>query len=398
MTQDITTAFDVDRARRETPGVDSVIHLNNAGSALPPAVVTEAMVGHLRLEAAIGGYEAADRARERVDAVYDGLATLLGCGRHEVAVLENATRAWDLAFYAMRFGPGDRILTARSEYASNYIAFLQMARRTGAVVEVVPDDEHGQFSTDQLVAMLDERVKLISLNHVPTNSGLVNPAPEIGRIARAWGIPFMLDACQSVGQGPVDVAEIGCDILTAAGRKYLRGPRGTGFLYVSERLLPELEPPFLDSHSATWTDLDTYVVRDDARRFESWEVNYAAKIGLGVAVDYALDWGLTAVNERLTALTARLRERLSTMPRVVLTDPGVERCAIVTFTVTGGNLQHIFTSLRARGINTSVALAQYALMDMRGRGLTEVLRISVHYYNTEAELDRFCAELEDLIG
>jgi selenocysteine lyase/cysteine desulfurase len=246
--------------------------------------------------------------------------------------------------------------------------------------------------------MLDHRVKLISLNHIPTHSGLVNPVAEIGRVAREWGIPFMLDACQSVGQGPLDVTEIGCDILAAAGRKYLRGPRGTGFLYVSRRLLDKLEPPFLDSYSATWTDVDSYTIRDDARRFECWEANYAAKIGLGVAVDYALDWGLAAVQRRLAELTAGLRDRLSRMKRVVVQDPGTQKCAIVTFTVADRDAQSIFTSLRAKGINASVALARYALLDMKERGLPEVLRVSVHYYNTEVELDRFCTELEALIG
>ncbi|MDP9842457.1 aminotransferase class V-fold PLP-dependent enzyme [Streptosporangium lutulentum] len=384
---------DVTRARHDTPGCAEVVHLNNAGAALTPAPVLDAVIDHLHLEARLGGYEAATAAAPKVNAVYESIARLIGCRPHEVAVVENATRAWDMAFYAMRFGPGDRILTSRAEYASNVIAFLQVARRTGAHIEVVDDDEHGQLSVEDLERRLDDDVKLVAVTHVPTQSGLVNPAAEVGRLTRAAGVPFLLDACQSVGQLPVDVQEIGCDMLSATGRKFLRGPRGTGFLYVSDRLVETMEPPFLDLHAATWTDAQTYDIRPDARRFESWETNYAAKIGLGVAVGYALDWGIEAIEERVTSLATRLRHQLAQLPGVTVQDRGRRLCGIVTFTVDGVPAADVHRRLTTAGINTGVSAITSARYDLGARNLPAVVRASVHYYNTDEEIDTLCATL-----
>ncbi|MBV8540614.1 MAG: aminotransferase class V-fold PLP-dependent enzyme [Pseudonocardiales bacterium] len=383
-------AFDVERARRDTPGARRVAHLNNAGAALPPAQVTEAVIAHLRREAELGGYEAAEAAAEQVQATYTAIARLIGCEVDEVAVVENATRAWDMAFYAMSFMPGDRILTTHAEYASNVIAFLQVAGRTGAVVEVVDDDEHGQISLTDLRRRLTSggQVRLIAVTHVPTQGGLVNPAEQVGALAREAGVPFLLDACQSVGQLPVDVQRTGADLLSTTGRKYLRGPRGTGFLYVRRSILDRLEPPFLDLHAATWTAPRRYEIRPDARRFETWETNYAGKIGLGVAIDYALSWGLDAIEARVTTLAETLRARLRALDGVRVHDQGQRRCGIVTFTVQDVPARDVQRRLACSGVNTSVSDAGSARLDLPRRGLSELVRASVHYYNTDDELDR----------
>jgi cysteine desulfurase / selenocysteine lyase len=383
-----TARIDVALARRDTPGTQVVAHLNNAGAALAPTPVTEAVIAHLRREALIGGYEAAAEAAAQVEHAYVAVAGLLSCAGSEVAIVENATRAWDMAFYALRFAPGDRILTGRSEYASNAIAMLQVAARTGARVEVIADDEYGQIDVAALERAIDEDVRLVALTHVPTQSGLVNPAEQVGRITRAAGVTYLLDACQSAGQLPLDVSVLGCDLLSATGRKFLRGPRGTGFLYVRDGLATRLEPPFLDLHAAEWVAPDRYEVRADARRFETWEGNVAARIGLGVAVDYALGWGLDAIAERVGALAARLRERLRTLPGVRVHDRGQRLSGIVTFTVDGVRAADVVQRLRTAAVNTSVSAAGSARFDLPRRGLSEVVRASVHYYNDDEELDR----------
>ncbi len=382
--------IDLERARAETPGCRRVLHFNNAGAGLPPRPVLDAVLGHLELEAAVGGYEAEERTRAEVERTYQALAMLIGCKPRELAVVENATRAWDMAFYAMGFAPGDRILVARAEYASNVIAAWQVAHRTGASVEVIPDDEHGQLSVEALTEMLDERVRLIAITHVPTQGGLVNPAAAVGGVAQEAGVPYLLDACQSVGQLPVDVAEIGCDLLSATGRKWLRGPRGTGFLYVRGELVERLEPPFLDLHAATWAPGDRIELRPDARRFETWEGNVAAKIGLGVAADYALGWGVEAIWARVGSLAEALRHGLAEIPGVALHDTGVTRCGLVGFTVAGVGADEVKQRLAAKAINVSVSKAASARFDFEARGLDELVRASVHYYNSEDEVDRFC--------
>jgi cysteine desulfurase/selenocysteine lyase len=389
-------SIDVARARADTPGAESVAHLNNAGAALPPAPVLDVVIEHLRREAEIGGYEAAAERDDRIEHTYDAVARLIGAERDEIAIVENATRAWDMAFYSLQLRAGDRILTTNAEYASNYIPMRQVADRTGAAVVVVPDDEHGQVDVDRLTGILDERVKLVSLVHVPSQGGLVQPAAAVGAACRAAGVPLLLDACQSIGQMPVDVGEIGCDMLSATGRKFLRAPRGTGFLYVRRELVQQLEPPLLDLHAAEWQPDGSYTIRPDARRFENWESNIATKIGLGVAADYALKVGLDAIRDRVRALAGDLRERLTAIDGVTVHDLGAERSAIVTFAVDGHPTAEVVAALRERGVNTSLSPATYARLDFGPRGLTDLVRASVHYYNDLGDIDRLVDVVEAL--
>mgnify|MGYP006285836579 CR=1 FL=1 len=389
--------IDVDAVRADTPGTANVLHFNNAGAALPPRPVLDAQVGHLEREAAIGGYEAEAEAEERLARTYDAVARMLGCSAAEVAVVENATRAWDMAFYAMPFEAGDRILTSRAAYASNHIACLQVAERTGAEVEVVPSTKHGEIDVDALRDRMGNDVALIALTHVPTNGGLVNPAAEVGKVARDAGVPFLLDACQSAGQMPLPVDEIGCTMLSATGRKYLRGPRGTGFLYVQTDWIEHIEPPLLDLHAATWTGPDTYEMHPDARRFETFEGHIAGFVGLGTAVEYALDRGLDAICARLQHLASALRTALADVPGVTVHDQGRTRCGLTTFSAKQKSADALQSALRERNINVSVSTPSSTRLDAEARALPDLVRASVHYYNTEAEIDRFTDALSDLL-
>ena len=380
----------MERARALTPGCAEVLHLNHAGASLMTQPVLDAMTGHLRREAATGGYEAAEEAAPAVEHTYDALATLLGCNRNELALTDSATRAWDIALYSLPIEPQDRILISRAEYGSNAIALLQLQKRTGCQLVLVDDDEHGQIDLAALErALAADDVALVSLVHVPTQSGLVNPAAEVGRLCREAGVILALDAAQSVGQIPVDVAEIGCHVLAGSGRKYLRGPRGTGFLYMHQSLLAHVEPVMLDMKAANWVAPDRYEVRSDARRFESWEADIAARIGLGVAVDQALDLGLDAIARRTALLAESLRARLAEIPGVSVRDRGERLCAITTFTVDGNDPVEIKARLRNEGINVSVAVTTQARLDRTFEATDSVVRASVHYVTTDDELARF---------
>lgn len=388
--------IDFDKIRADTPAASRQTYLHNAGAALMPAPVVAAMKGHIDLESEIGGYAAADRESERLEAVYGSVARLLNAAPDEIALTENATVAWQMAFYALPFQRGDRILTAEAEYAANYVAFLQVARRTGAVIDVVPSDASGELDIHALERMIDDRVKLIAITWVPTNGGLVNPAASIGKTARAHGIPYLLDACQAVGQMPVDVEAIGCDMLSATGRKFLRGPRGTGFLYVRRPLLQRLEPPIIDHFAAPWVARDEYRLRDDARRFENWENNYAARLGLGVAVDYALAIGLGPIEERCRLLASRLRRGLAAINGITPRDLGRAPGAIVSFTLEGHDADDIVAGAAKAGITIGASDPSSTLIDAELRALPPVVRASPHYYNTEEEIDRLVAHIAGL--
>jgi len=353
------------------------------------------VIEHLDLESRLGGYEAANATEERFEQVYSSIAQVIGCSVDEVAIVDNATAAWHLAFASIPLTEGDTILTSEAEYATNFIMYLKVARERGVEIRVIPSDEAGQLDVSELGAAIDDRTRLISVSHIPTNGGLINPASEIGAVAREAGIPYLLDACQSVGQLVVEVEEIGCDFLAATGRKFLRGPRGTGFLYARREMLERVEPPLVDMHGAEWVEPDRYELRPNARRYETWEFNHAAVLGLGAAVDEALEWGLADIEERVTSLGASLREKLGEAGFETY-DIGRHLCAIVTTHVPGVDSNQVMERLFDMGVNVSVTGPSSTRIDAERRHLPELIRLSPHYYNTEDELDVAVAALAGL--
>ena len=381
-----------------------LVHLNNAGSALPSAQTLRVQIEHLQAEATIGGYEAHAAQADAIGGVSASVAQLLNTTPEQVALVESATVGWDRAlqavFYSDPPAAHQRILVASTEYASNVLPLMQVANRTGASVEFIPDGPDGSTSLEALKDMLDENVWLISITHAPSHNGVVNDVVGVGDALRfsgssAWNL---VDACQSVGQLPVDFARIGADAVSATGRKFLRGPRGTGFVAVSHRLLHDVEPFPLDLHAATWTGRDTYEIQPTARRFESWETSYSAVLGLGAAVDQALDLGIDVIAASISALAEQLRVGLASIPGITVQDRGTHQSGIVTITVPDPGAAAMVVALREHGINTSLSTADYAPIDFSARSITEQVRLSPHTYLDAADIDRTLAVIAELVG
>jgi len=381
----------VRRWRAETPGCAERIHLNNAGAGLMPASVLGAVRDHLELEARVGGYEAADLRAGAIEACYADVARLIGAEPRNVAFVENATVAYAQALSAIPFEPGDVVVTTRNDYISNQLMFLSLARRHGVEVVRAPESPQGGLDVDGTLALIaGRRPRLVAVTQVPTNSGLVQPVEALGAACREHDAFYLVDACQSVGQMPVDARALGCDFLTTTSRKFLRGPRGAGFLFASDRVLEAgLEPLYIDMRGADWTAPDAYRPAATARRFENWEFAYALVLGTGAAARLATSIGLEAIRERSWGLAAHARERLSAVPGATVLDRGERRCAIVTVHLAGRRPEELHRALSEQGFNTSVSLREYAVLDFGDKRVDWAIRVSPHYYNTRAEVDAF---------
>ena len=384
----------LEQLRRDTDGIKRVIHFNNAGSSLPPNVVRDAMIDYLREEAELGGYETHAKHFNELESTYGLIAQLINAKPDEIAILENATVAWNAAFQSIPFEDGDEIITNKSDYASNYLSYMHHPK--DLTIKVLPGLNSGDPDVQVLDRYVTPRTKLVSITHMPTNGGLVSPAEAIGEVCKRHNVFYLLDACQSVGQYPIDVEKIGCDMLSTTGRKYLRAPRGTGFLYVRKSAQDQLTPHWVDLHSAQWTGPATYDVRRDARKFENWEGNRAALIGLNKAVQYALQIGMDDIWQRVQDLGKALRSKLKELPKVTLRDIGSVQSGIVSFTCEEFSAEEVKQRLFKSGINVSWNGVPNTYLDMTERGLSEVIRASVHYYNSEEEIDAFVSSLKRL--
>lgn len=391
--------MNVTRLRADTPGVAHRVHLNNAGASLMPTPVIDAVTGHFDLEARIGGYEAAAEAAPAVERAYEAVAALLGTSPDRIAMNEHATAGFVTALSAVPLKKGDVLVTTKNDYVSNQIQYLALEHRLGVEVVRAPDAPEGGVDLAAMEELIHRRrPKLVAVTHVPTNSGLVQDVAAIGAMCRARDIWYLVDGCQSVGQMPLDVEQIGCDFFSATSRKYLRGPRGAGFLYVSDRVLEGgLEPLFPDMRGADWIAPDLYQPSPDAKRFETWEFAWALVLGTGAAARYALDVGLEAARDRACSLAASLRERLAALPGARVLDRGRRLGATVTASFHGHVPADLVTELRRRGINTSSQTRIDAVIDYDEKGVDGALRMSPHYFNDGGDLDALVGALEEIL-
>ena len=390
--------IDIEKIRAETPGIEFSTHLLACGSSLMPQRVVDVILEHTQLEALMGGYEAEAKKIDDLNKIYDIVAEHIGANSHEIALMENSTVAWSHAFYALPLKSGSRILTSEAEYAANYVAFLQRAKRDNLTIDIIPSDQNGTLDTNALEAMVDERVGLIAISWIPTNGGLVNPAENVGKVAKKYNIPYLLDACQAAGQMQIDVNKIQCDFLSATGRKFLRGPRGTGFLYINEKWLDTIEPAMIDHFGAPWVKKNVYELREDARRFETWENSYALRAGLGEAINYAEEIGIDLIHERVQLLAKFNRDLLSEIQNIQLRDIGIEQCGIISFSIDEKNdPKEIVDQMSEAGFAIGLVDPESTLIDSERRNLPTLLRMAPHYYNTEDEIEKAVKQVSLLL-
>ena len=391
------TSAEVQAFRAATQGTAGRIHFNNAGSSLPPDIVVKAMVDFLQEEAIHGGHETEAKYRQQLDHTNTLIAKLINANPDEIALVENASAAWGIAFHGLDFSPGDEVITSEMEYASNVLGLLNAQKTHGIVIRVIHNDAQGNFPLDTLETAITAKTKLMAMTQIPSAGGNILPVADIGKVARKHNITYLLDACQAVGQMPVDVQAIGCDMIAATGRKFLRGPRGSGFLYVRREMLDKLNLRRLDGHSVTSMTQQGFTPRDGARRFEWYEKNRGVTMGLHKAIEYLIDADIERIWQRIQHLSAMLRQRLNEIDGIVVHDQGDNLCGIVTFSVSGMPATVVKDKLSEKKINVSIGGAKATLYYMNRKGLDGIIRASVHYYNTEEEINILCSELRAMV-
>jgi len=391
--------MDIAKIRQDTRGCGQIIHLNNAGASLMPSVVADAIKNYITAEEFTGGYETADQQRVVLDSFYNHTATMLQCESRNIAFTTNATDSYNRSLSSIHFNPGDVILTTGNDYPSNFISFISLQKRYGVKIVILNNTPSGETDLDDLQKKLKAyHPRVLSVSHIPTSSGLVQPINEIGAIVDGYDTLFLLDACQSLGQLPVDATACKADFISGTFRKFLRGPRGAGLLYVSDKALANgLEPLFPDLQGATWTSVNEYIPRQDARRFEDWETAYALMSGSTEAVKYLLGIGIDEISERNKYLSTLLRQKLQETGFVKLQDKGLHPSAIITFSIDHSSPEEIKQYFRERGINIYTTSRSSAIMDFDEKGVEWVVRVSPHYYNTEEEIEHFISILTSMI-
>jgi selenocysteine lyase/cysteine desulfurase len=385
--------------RKETAGCSSVIHLNNAGASLMPDPVTQTVLDHINLEANIGGYEAAALRAAEIKEFYNQAAKLLNCKADNIAFTSSATDSYSRALSSIPFKAGEVILTSNDDFISNQIQFLSLQKRFGIKIVRVGNAKEGGVDLNDLDDKLKTlRPRFLSITHIPTNSGLVQPVKQIGEIVSKYDTVYLLDACQSIGQMKLDVQELKCDFLSATNRKFLRGPRGTGLLYVSDKALASgLEPLFVDMRGADWIEKDKYQPRDSAIRFEDWEFAYALVLGSRAAIEYCLRVGEDRIRNRVRELANYTRQQLSAFSNVKVLDRGSEVGALVTFHAKNSDAAFIVQKLLSKKINVVSSYRNVAVIDFDEKKVPWAVRVSPHYYNIKEEIDQFIDELKKII-
>lgn len=388
---------EVEALRTDTPVCKNVVHFNNAGASLQPKPVYVSTLQYLQEEYLSGGYEAEKKLRPLIDSFATSAAKLIGAQPDEIAFLQSATEAWQRVFFSVPWKEGDVVVTCANEYGSQYLTCLKAQEIYKIELKICRLDDKGSIDLNHLEEIFKEKpVKLFCLSHIPSHVGNLQPVAQAGELCKKNNVLYLLDACQSVGHLEIDVNKFHCDFLTATGRKYLRGPRGTGFLYVRKEQISHLNFPFMSGLSARWDKPDGYSMCSDALKFESYEIFFAGRVGLTAAINYCLKIGVGKIEQRILSLSRFLREQLLQNENVVFHEHLSLLTGINTVTFNKMTASALQEALSSKKINTWISKEETSYIDMKNRNLKEVLRVSLHYYNTEDEIKSFVSALNEI--
>ena len=381
--------MNIETIRSQTKGLDGKLFFNSAGSSLMQDQVIECMQDYLEQERMIGGYAAASKYQESINRFYSEVANLIKTKERNIAFATSASDAYNQALSSIPFKNKDVIITTNNDYISNQLAFIGLQKRYDIDIVRVKDLEHGGMDTKDCLEKIEKlNPRLVAITHIPTNSGLIQDVYSIAPACKASGAYYLVDTCQSIGQLNISVEKLNCDFLTATGRKFMRGPRGSGFLYVSDRVLNEgLTPLFTEQCGAEWTEEFGYRIIDSAVRFERWERNCGNMLGLAKAAEIINEIGMENIEKSNYELQLFTREQLGKLSNIKCTDIGKDLCNIITFTSADGSINRIVDLFSTHNVSYSISGINSALIDFTKRQLTEVVRISPHYFNTEEEIN-----------
>lgn len=388
--------MNIEQLRKDTPHCNDLTHFNNAGAALPSKFVNESILEFLEAESRIGGYEIVEERAKQIGEFYTEAAALIKASPDEIAITDSASTAFSKAIFSIPFKLGDKIITSELEYGNNFLNYLKLKKEKGIEIITIRGNEASPISIEELKNAIDSKVKLIAITHMPTSSGVIAPVKEIGKIAKENGILYLVDTCQSIGQFPVYVDELQCDFLNATSRKYLRGPRGLGFLYVRKRILASLDPFSFEMLGAEWKSQERYDLNYSSKMFETYEKPYAFLIGFSAAIKYANQLGIENIWQRISYLSNYLREQLGNVSGVKLYDGSGLRSGIISFTKDGVDPFKMHKELQDKKINSSVLYQFTSLLEMQKKNLVNGNRLSLHCYNTKTEINKVVSEIDKM--
>ncbi len=352
-------------------------YLNHAACGLLPDAALHAMHGYALREQALGAYGAARQVQAEIEQLYQGIAATIHAQPQDIALTQGNSDGWSLVVSAMDWSGGGRILAPRSEWGGNLGILMQLSAQCGVQVEEIPSDADGAVDLEALETLLRTPASLVVLTWMPANSPLVQPAEAVGALCAQAGVPLLVDAAQAVGQWPVDVRQLQCAALTAPGRKWLRGPRGTGFVYVHPDFLPRLRPLTADHFSRPWQTGNTWTYRADARRLEQSEASVALRLGLGAALAAWNALGMERIHGEIQKRADWLRDGLDCLPGIRAHRSGRHASSgIVTLECSRHDAAALHRGLQERGVEAALSPVAFTPWDMQARGLSAVLRLS----------------------